>query len=369
MNQSFYQKPNRQIIGSMLFIITLCLYSGLSHAEDTVVKIHYLGHSAFVLQFDNGINIVSDYGHYNAWVDWGWDSPIHDIGNLIPDVMTYSHTNHDDHYDPERIPEEVTHILTELDTLVIEGIHVKPVRTCEESINTESNSSYIFTYKGLKICHLGDAQAQIINIENETVRDHIQQIFPDTFDLLFMTIDGTQQFLEQVEIFIDLLQPKRVIPMHYWTENYKRDVLRHLEMQNYFGKSYQVTEINGPTYTLTSSEEITPIQIISLKRAHFSVQTSIEDKTGDVRKFCLNQNYPNPFNPSTVISWQLTVSSDVDLSIYNILGEKVATLISERQKAGYYQVKWDAGDLASGVYYYMIQAGEYQAGRRMVLLR
>ncbi len=369
MNQSFYQKPNRRIIGSVLFIITLCLCSGLSHAEDAVVKIHYLGHSAFVLQFYNGINIVSDYGHYNAWVDWGWDSPIHDIGDLIPDVMTYSHTNHEDHYDPDRIPEGVTHILTEFDTLVIGGIHIKPVRTCEESINTESNSSYIFTYKGLKICHLGDAQAQIINIENETVKDHIQQIFPDTFDLLFMTIDGTQQFLEQVEIFIDLLQPKRVIPIHYWTEIYKRDVLRYLNMQNSFGKSYQIKEINGPKYTLSSQEEITPIQIIGLERAPFSLETGVEDRAILIQKFCLNQNYPNPFNPSTVISWQLTVGSDVDLSIYNILGEKVATLISERQEAGYHQVKWDAGDLASGVYYYMIQAGEYQAGRRMVLLR
>lgn len=369
MNQSFYQKPNRRIIGSVLFIITLCLCSGLSHAEDAVVKIHYLGHSAFVLQFDNGINIVSDYGHYNAWVDWGWDSPIHDIGDLIPDVMTYSHTNHEDHYDPDRIPEGVTHILTEFDTLVIGGIHIKPVRTCEESINTESNSSYIFTYKGLKICHLGDAQAQIINIENETVKGHIQHIFPDTFDLLFMTIDGTQQFLEQVEIFIDLLQPKRVIPIHYWTEIYKRDVLRYLDMQNSFGKSYQIKEINGPKYTLSSQEEITPIQIIGLERAPFSLETGVEDRAILIQKFCLNQNYPNPFNPSTVISWQLTVGSDVDLSIYNILGEKVATLISERQEAGYHQVKWDAGDLASGVYYYMIQAGEYQAGRRMVLLR
>ena len=159
--------------GTARIMVFLFLFAGLLQAEDAVVEIHYLGHSAFVLEFGNGVTIVTDYGHYNAWVDWGWDSPIHDIGDLVPDVMTYSHTHHDDHYDPERIPDGVAHILTEYDSLTIEGIHIKPIRTCEESINTESNSSYIITYKDLKICHLGDAQAQIMKIEEGAVCDHI----------------------------------------------------------------------------------------------------------------------------------------------------------------------------------------------------
>ena len=65
------------------------------------VGIHYLGHSSFVLSFDNGVDIVTDYGKENAWLEWGWDSPIHSIGDLIPKVMTYSHT-HCDHYDQNR---------------------------------------------------------------------------------------------------------------------------------------------------------------------------------------------------------------------------------------------------------------------------
>jgi len=370
MNNGYDQKTNRPIIRSILLIIVICLFSGLSHAEDAVVKIHYLGHSAFVLQFDNGVNIVTDYGHYNAWVDWGWDSPIHDIGNLVPNIMTYSHTNHEDHYDPDRIPEGVEYILTEFDSLDIDGIHIKPVRTCEENINTESNSSYIFTYKGLKICHLGDAQAQIINIEDESVCDHIVEIFPDTFDLLLLTIEGPEQFLEQVEIFIDVLQPKRVIPMHYWTEEYKRNVLRHLEVQGMLGKSYQVIDLNGSEYTLSSLGEVTPIQVFDLERAPFILETMIKSEYGGVvNEFGLHQNYPNPFNPNTVINFELPTTLLVELSIFNSLGQEVATLVSEIKRAGIHQVEWNAGNLSRGVYYYMLKSGEYQVVKKMILLR
>jgi len=83
----------------------------------------------------------------------------------------------------------------------------------------------------------------------------------------------------------------------------------------------------------------------------------------------LKHNYPNPFNPSTVISWQLAVGSHVELTIYNILGENVATLLSERQKAGYHSFEWNASGFASGVYYYKLEAGEFQQVKKMVLLR
>ena len=86
-------------------------------------------------------------------------------------------------------------------------------------------------------------------------------------------------------------------------------------------------------------------------------------------KFTLSQNYPNPFNPKTVISWQLAVGSDVDLSIYNVLGQKVATLVHSKQKAGFYSVEWDASGFASGVYYYQVTAGEWQDVKKMVMLR
>ena len=96
---------------------------------------------------------------------------------------------------------------------------------------------------------------------------------------------------------------------------------------------------------------------------------SLEKSTLLPVKFALWQNFPNPFNPSTVISWQLAASSNVDLSIFNLLGQKVVTLISEKQPAGYYQVEWDATDFASGIYYYKVVAGEFRAVRKMILIK
>ncbi len=85
--------------------------------------------------------------------------------------------------------------------------------------------------------------------------------------------------------------------------------------------------------------------------------------------FKLSQNYPNPFNPTTAIGYQLSAVSDVELSVYNLLGQKVVTLVSERQAAGYYKVEWDASGFASGVYYYRIEAGEFVDVKKMILLR
>jgi hypothetical protein len=83
----------------------------------------------------------------------------------------------------------------------------------------------------------------------------------------------------------------------------------------------------------------------------------------------LEQNYPNPFNPKTIINYELQITNDVNLSIYNLLGQKVSTLVSKRQMAGYHRVEWDASEFACGIYYYMIISGEYQAVKKMILLK
>jgi len=87
------------------------------------------------------------------------------------------------------------------------------------------------------------------------------------------------------------------------------------------------------------------------------------------KSFALSQNYPNPFNPKTIINYELPITNDVDLSIYNLVGQKVATLVSEKQHAGNHRVEWDASGFSSGVYYYKIEAGEFQDVKKMMLLR
>jgi hypothetical protein len=98
--------------------------------------------------------------------------------------------------------------------------------------------------------------------------------------------------------------------------------------------------------------------------------TSIDDNQPvSVNDYQLHQNYPNPFNPSTTIEFSLPQSGFVTLKIYNILGEKVATLVSDRLSPGSYSYVWDASELTSGVYLYRLQAADYIETRKMVLTR
>lgn len=82
----------------------------------------------------------------------------------------------------------------------------------------------------------------------------------------------------------------------------------------------------------------------------------------------LHQNYPNPFNPITVISYQLPSVSNVELTVYNTLGEKVKTLVNGRQPAGDYHISFDASGLASGVYVYKLKAGMFTQTRTMIFV-
>jgi predicted GH43/DUF377 family glycosyl hydrolase/pimeloyl-ACP methyl ester carboxylesterase len=96
----------------------------------------------------------------------------------------------------------------------------------------------------------------------------------------------------------------------------------------------------------------------------------LEETVDNIPKvFSLNQNYPNPFNPTTNIEFAIPKSEFVTLKVYNILGEEVATLVSEKLAAGSYKYDWDASSLASGVYLYKLQAGAFQQIKKMVLLR
>ncbi|MCI0513839.1 T9SS type A sorting domain-containing protein [candidate division KSB1 bacterium] len=90
--------------------------------------------------------------------------------------------------------------------------------------------------------------------------------------------------------------------------------------------------------------------------------------------FALSQNYPNPFNPRTSISYQLAGEARVQLEIFNLLGQKVRTLVNENQPSGFYQVAWDGNNdaglsLASGIYLIQFQAGNYQEMKKMLIVR
>ena len=98
--------------------------------------------------------------------------------------------------------------------------------------------------------------------------------------------------------------------------------------------------------------------------------TGIDDDNSNLpREMALYQNYPNPFNPSTDIKFALPEQSDVTIEVFNILGQKTATVAQGLFPAGYHSVTWNASNNASGVYYYRLTAGDKTMVKKMMLLK
>lgn len=102
--------------------------------------------------------------------------------------------------------------------------------------------------------------------------------------------------------------------------------------------------------------------------------TGVNNNDAALKSFQLSQNYPNPFNPVTSISYTIARNSNVQLSVFNLLGGKIATIVDKNQAAGEYTIHWNATDdngrkVASGVYFYRIQAGDFVSIKKMLLLK
>ncbi|MBS1551618.1 MAG: T9SS type A sorting domain-containing protein [Bacteroidetes bacterium] len=86
-------------------------------------------------------------------------------------------------------------------------------------------------------------------------------------------------------------------------------------------------------------------------------------------RYTLSQNYPNPFNPTTKINFSIPKNGIVTLKVYDVLGKEVMTLINEQKAAGSYEVVFNAGNLASGAYFFRMQSGEFSEIKRMMLIK
>ncbi len=122
-------------------------------------------------------------------------------------------------------------------------------------------------------------------------------------------------------------------------------------------------------FTTSSGWQTMPTADLIVRAFLTDQPSSAEEGEGLPTEFSLSQNYPNPFNPSTTIRFGLPVSGFVSLKVYDLLGREVATLVDGMQDAGFKSVHFDAGHLASGVYFYRLQAGSFSATRKLVVVR
>ncbi|MGE5680069.1 MAG: phosphodiester glycosidase family protein [Bacillota bacterium] len=100
-----------------------------------------------------------------------------------------------------------------------------------------------------------------------------------------------------------------------------------------------------------------------------STATAVEDNNVKVTEYRLSQNYPNPFNPSTRICYSVPIEGYVTLKVYDIIGNEIATLVSERKPAGSYEIGFSADRLSSGVYFYRLSSGNFTDTKKLILVK
>lgn len=102
---------------------------------------------------------------------------------------------------------------------------------------------------------------------------------------------------------------------------------------------------------------------------YYCIPDDVENEQLNIFDFSLKQNYPNPFNPSSTIEFSVANRERVQISIYNLLGQKVATLLDEQKEAGVHTTQWNAHQFASGLYFYEMRAGAFTNVKKMLLLK
>ncbi|MGD9489570.1 MAG: Ig-like domain-containing protein, partial [Calditrichaceae bacterium] len=187
---------------------------------------------------------------------------------------------------------------------------------------------------------------------------------PDTVDF----INNSSKELNMKDFYGDIDSPESGMT---WQFSVSDDTLK-LD----FDADMMILTLSAPGYigtvtlycTLTddSSASVSDSLVVKLN----ADPTGIEDFISDLpTKFVIEQNYPNPFNPNTHIRFGLPNAGEVRIEVYNILGQKVATVLDGYKPAGYHVVDFHANQLSSGIYFYRIESGKFNAVKKMIIMK
>ena len=167
-----------------------------------------------------------------------------------------------------------------------------------------------------------------------------------------------------------------------WNKNTEED-MHHYTIYRELTEDFEPSESN----ILITTEDTTYVDVYDIPVIHYykltavdlsgnesdyaeaSIIVDVEQRIQLPLEYSLKQNYPNPFNPSTEISYSLNQSGFVTLTVYNSLGQRVEELVKDYKEAGNHQVKFDATDIGSGVYFYKFEAKDFVETKKMVLMK
>jgi hypothetical protein len=161
------------------------------------------------------------------------------------------------------------------------------------------------------------------------------------------------------------------------------ELVINIEAQAYpVNVSWELNPVNGIEYSIVteglgkessgaSINQSGSTTILSSSNGKFRLNAQA---TGNINKdipviYSLSQNYPNPFNPVTTIKYDIANIQDVKLTIYDILGREITTLVDKKQEPGSYQVNWDASNYTSGIYFYTLATNNFNQTKKLILLK
>jgi L-ascorbate metabolism protein UlaG (beta-lactamase superfamily) len=226
------------------------------------VRIHFLGHAAFILKFDNGLAVLSDYGDVSQT---GWPVQVFGFGSFQPDIVTYSQTHHPDHYTPMEF--SGAKVLIGDAQLSEAGLEITAVPTHELTMDSYDSCGFLFAYKDLKLLTAGEPLQYILAAGEESVRREIRERYADAYDLVILPVSGLNITFPQLESFIRLLNAKRVILMHAQSLSHYNSFLSFLE-DEHPGK-YLIEDADSADYGLYPAEQLSATLVISLKPAPY----------------------------------------------------------------------------------------------------
>jgi len=255
------------------------------------------------------------------------------------------------------------------------------------SRGTSSQSGFV------KVVRIGDGNNPYIQIvvpdtpSGEDPIDSLQTMFNDWKLSLFTTVDP---FLSQIEITPDTLPANgtsmaliTIIPKNN-SDTLLASGLQVLLSNTGAGTLGTVVDLGNGTYESTitapigvgldtiSAIVISGIDTVSIFQktvVYYDNPVLINDKPISPSEFYLYQNSPNPFNPSTILKYQIPKTGFVSLKVIDALGKEVAILVGEIKSAGTYEIKFNASELSSGIYFYTLKTGEYSDTKKMLLLK